>query len=171
MDEAGLSERLNPVKEELKNLVAEAQELRSEVFLPEVQATPTEHLEALHEVRQVLDRVEEIYIRTIKLRAAVTVMHNQISNGHDDSWDEIVSKSKNAAVQKGSDFTGPRERYAEANMMTIESKRRVRIVSEVLDFCGTMVEIVKIIKYGLEGVRGDVLAMIRVWQIESSLER
>lgn len=170
MDESGLSEKLAPVKEQMKILVAEAEELRSGAALPYVQSTPIEQVESLHDIRQRIDRVEELYIRALKLKAAVAVMNNQLSDAHDERWDAIVAKQKSAAVQKG-DYVGPREKYAEANVQTIESKRAARFVSEVFDHCVTMVEVIRTIKFGLEGVRGDVLAMIRVWQIETSLER
>lgn len=170
-DEKDLIKAIEGCKDQLKAIVDEARELRYGLELPPAQATSTESLEALLLVRQRLDRLEELYINSLLFKNRASAIQSQATELHEELWDKIVSAFKTASVKQGGEYLGAKEKYADANMQTLESKRALRLATEFLDHCNMVLEVVKSMKYGLESVRGDILAVIRSHNFETSLER
>lgn len=162
---------LNP---NLEALITEALGLRSGLVLPSIDQGPVEVLERLIEVRTRLDRVEELLSRAVRFRTAVRVRLKEASGSLDEAWASKVAQPAAVRRRAASDGWGgaaPRERYAEADLATLEEKRNVRRLEQWFDQVNDAVEVIRQAHRGLDTTRQDLHLILRAMSVESSLER
>lgn len=159
------------VRAALSSYVAEALNLRFSGALPTSAASVADMLDALLDVRQRLDRVEELLTKVIRLRARVHRAATLTTATVDESWDRAVQAQRTAPVSRGDNFSGPRERYAEANLTVLEERRAARIATELASHADEAHDVIRLVHRGLDGVRHDHLTILRAVQFETSLDR
>ncbi len=132
---------------------------------------PSEVLARLLEIRNRIDRVEELLIRSLRVKARVHRLNASVQATVDDEWDQAVSATRSSPSLRGSDMVGPRERYAEANLTTLSSRREARKVADLASYADEAVDTIRVALRGLGDVRQDLNTVLRALQFESSLER
>lgn len=158
------------VEDTLAACVREVTALRRDVKFPHAGAAPTEVQEALLDTRQRLDRVEEILSQVIGYRGAARRRLTEATASADEVWDRASVTTRGNTTLTGRDFTGPRERYADANLATLESRRAQRIVAEMSSRVDDAHDQIRLMHRGLDGVRQDLIVLLRSAQFLSSLE-
>lgn len=134
------------------------------------EATYPDVLDALVDLRKRYDRVEEIYRNVLQLRHRATLLKNQRQAEASDAWNAAVLRVRQTSVRAGDEFMGPRERYAEADLMTLEEKLKARQADALAESASTALECVRTILRGLDGTRQDHLTWLRTLNIASSIE-
>lgn len=159
--------------ESLEELVAEAVELRfGGSGLPEGQVTPAVAQEVLLDTRKRLDRVEEILVRVIRLRGSARRRASAEQDQVDDAWAKSIQQIANSPQRRsGYDYSGAKERYAEADLNVLDLRIKQRKASNVADQTQTAYDVVKTCHRGLDTLRTDCTAFLRSLQFESHLER
>jgi hypothetical protein len=162
--------------QELAELVesgrTELSSLRNGVTIPLPSQGPQVFLSALLDVRGRLDRMEEVFRSLIRLKATVDNINSDLSFEADTAWAEALARasSKSSARITG-EYHGPRERYAEADLAVLDLRKRQRDIAKRVAGFQAYLDEVRTAHRGLEGVRQDLLAALRSFQFESSLER
>lgn len=157
--------------EALAGLKREAVSLRFDAELPASSAGPLEVLESLLECRRRADRIENMYLRALTIKGSISRRTALDSAEAEEQWAEAIVKLKNSPVNKGDSFSGPRERYAEADLATLEAKRRARKSAELLNLADETVDVIRTTLTGLNNTRQDHLSWIRSLQFVSALEQ
>lgn len=161
------------IKEALDAWVAEALDLRfNGLPVIEVGAHAQDVLSALLQVRQRADRVDALLSQATQLKARVGRSSLAAKYAAEDSWDQELQKDKQSTVRRNqSDFDAPRERYSRANLASFEEQRASRkaeVLKSLVDEC---YDLVRGCKFGLDGLRSDLVAILRAYSFESHLER
>jgi hypothetical protein len=161
---------LNP---NLEALITEALGLRSGLSLPSINQGPVEVLERLIDVRTRLDRVEELLSRAVRFRTAVRARLKEASGSLDEAWATKVAQpsARRRAASDGFGGSAPRERYAEADLATLDEKRNVRRLEQWFDQVSDAVEVIRQAHRGLDTTRQDLHLILRAISVESALER
>ncbi len=155
----------------LGSYVTEALQLRLGVDTSRSGVAPALTLEHLQDVRRRLDRVEELLTRGIRVRARAQRAAAAAQAAVDDAWDAAIRKVRAAPVQAGGEYSSARERHAEANLAVLDLRHAARRAHETAHHCEEAVEVIRVAHRGLDGVRGDALAVLRTLAFESHLER
>lgn len=159
----------------LEPLVAEAKQIRFDKEIqerePDLDASPYEERAYVQFIRQKMDRVEHLLFAAIRLKARAQRSYKEADQAAEEAWDEESVKSRKSSVGRGSDFTGPRERYADVNLATLKQRRVAREAERVLSVASEVLECVKMCYDGLNGIRQEHLSILRTIQFESTLER
>jgi hypothetical protein len=158
------------VAETLASLMKEALSLRFQGELPGAQAGPLEVLESLLECRKKADRVEGLYLQALTIKGTLSrrsALHNAEA---EDEWAEALIKVRNSPIYKQDSFAGPREKYAEADLATLEFKRQARKSAELLSLADEAVDVIRTTLTGLNNTRQDHISWIRSLQFMSTLE-
>lgn len=167
-DPAGAEE----VRARLGEFIEEAFALRFQLGEWPANAAPAEVLARLLDIRSRLDRVDELLFRAVRIKSEVGRVHTRAHVAAEAAWDQASVATRRAPAVRGSgEFTGPRERYAEANLATLGQRRSSRQAEEVKSFADEAVEVLRIAQRGLDGARQETLQMLRSLQFESNLER
>jgi hypothetical protein len=145
---------------QLDSLMQEAIELRSLAKMPHRTDQADEILDRLYECRQALDRLEEIMRTVNRLKYLAQRQKATFEAVADDAWATSLSKIRQIPSFKG-DYVGPREKYAEADLSTMEQRRRHRQAEELLSHVSEVNEFVRTCYFGLNGVRDDIKSLIR----------
>ena len=139
-------------------------------------AGPQDLADSIVSLRAVLDRCDRLVGKLLQLRAAARTAALDADFTAQAAWDESVvgqrSQSKAAVVSwDGSrDFTAPRERYAEAQVSTVEFQRAKLAAQKEVVVLESQVEIARQLTRGLTGFREDLLVRLRTLQFLTSLE-
>lgn len=148
----------------------EAKQLRDGLpAMPDTHAAPYEVHDYLLDVRRRLDRVEHLLGAAARVRSAARGFATRAGYEADDEWDAAIVKINNRPVVR--EFSSARERAAEANLATLDARRRARESAAYLAIADDAVESLRLIHRGLDGVRHDTLTILRLVQFESHLER
>jgi hypothetical protein len=150
--------------------VVEAVELRFSGDIPGPQSAPKQILDALYEVRRRLDRVEFLLSQAIRVRGKLRESNDAATAEVDDAWDSSIHTTRSAAVVRD-DYTSAKERYAEANLATLDLRRTQRAAAAVLAHADTSVDLLRLSLRGLGDLRQELLTVLRTLQFESHLER
>jgi hypothetical protein len=175
---------VNPPSEDralelLTKMVEEALELRhgsagdsaGAISMPPPEAGVRDVLAVLLRVRSRLDRLEGVLQRAVRLRALVHRMSATTRMVADEAWDRASVNSRAPSVRRGEEFTGPRERYADNNLATLQEARAAKAGERMAAQADAAVEVIRLAHRGLDGVRQDLIAWLRTLQFESHLER
>lgn len=155
----------------LDTYVREAQQLRAVVDLPVVGTTAAEVLVFLAEVRSRLDRIEELLMRSIRLRAKAMRTHAIAQAAFDDAFDASITQIRRAPSSPGREFLSARERTAEANLAVIDLRGTARGAQSIVAHCDEAVDCIRLAYRGMDGLRQDAHAVLRAFTFESHLER
>lgn len=159
------------LSEVLNNIISEARSLRFSGSLPPLESSPSEVLSCLQEARQKLDRVDELLMKVTRIKARSQRAKSVADALSEEAWDMSNQKQRSSGVQRGGDFLGPRERYADANLATLNERRAAREASDLVSLASEAYDCVWIVHRGLDGLRQDILSMLRTLSFESTLER
>lgn len=157
------------VRELLDEYSREAVQLRMGAELPRHDSAPSDVLHCLLDVRQRLDRVEELLATSLRLRGVATRQLTACRIIADDAWDEAAVAARQSGVRD--EYSSAKERTAVANLEVIDLRRAERKADEIARVCTETVEFLRLRYNGLAGVRQDLLAWLRSVQFESTLDR
>lgn len=157
---------------DLDPLVDEVLNLRHGSTLPSIDQGPTEVLARLTDIRTRLDRVEEILSTVIRFRGRVQAECKVATAEAEELWAaKVVEPSRRGRTQTEWGAPAPRERYAEADLATLEPKRKQRQLERAVDTANTAVEVIQRAHRGLDSTRQDLHLILRAMTVESQLER
>jgi hypothetical protein len=156
----------------IAEMLDEALTTRQTIMAP-LGSNPDELLAALADVRARLDRVEELLASGLRLRGQARRAAEDASFAADVAWAQALESIKSAPVRRGGSdsFEGPRERYAQADLAIFDAKRHTRALARQASEMDDYVEVLRLTLRGLDGVRSDLLVMLRAFQVEARLER
>ncbi len=149
----------------------EARALRAVDPLPDAQAPPHEVHGYLLDVRRRLDRLEQILALATRARALAKRTATEALTTADEAWDEACMKIRTNPVRRGDEYSSARERAAEANLACLSTSRAARRAAESLAHADELLDVLRLLHKGLDGVRQDTLTTLRLVQFESHLER
>lgn len=172
-------DRKEKLQDALSRIVEEAMDLRfgeagdaaGAVYLPETDQGPQAILDSLVRVRRRLDRVEYLLAQVVRLRGTASRSLDVVQAEADDAWDRHVVEQRRAPVRRGDDFTGPREKYAEASVATMEQKIAAREAQEISSKAVEAEQIVRTLYRGLDALRYDHIAVLNGLNVLHQLER
>jgi hypothetical protein len=159
------------LREELDNRVKEAVALRYEEVKLSKDSTQPEVLAALVNLRKRLDRIEGLYIEVSRIRAKMYTTKAVYKTISDDAWDIASIKKRKSSAVWGSDYSGKEERYAEIKREIMKELKETRLAEEMFTFADDAYKMIRTLHSGLDGTRQDLLAWLRTFKIESSMER
>lgn len=158
---------------DLAKLVSPVLELREKIPpLPSIEDGPRAALEYLAEVRTAMDRVDTLLTVAVRFRGKMREAFKLSAAAHDDAWAAVTGgASKKGRGQSGWGEPAPRERYAEADLATLNERRHMRKMERWLDEAVDTVDIIQRVYRYLDEVRKDLHLILRAMNVESSLER
>lgn len=159
------------IRDRLDAYLREALELRFAGEHPNPGAGPAAVLASLLDVRVRLDRVEELLVQTLRIRARARSAADHAEAVAADAWDRSVDGARSAPVVRGDEYSSAKERYAAANLAVLDLRIAGRSAQDLAGACESAVDVLRLTHRGLEGVRHDYLAIIRSQQFESTLDR
>jgi hypothetical protein len=164
-----MSDEETGLRPTLDRYVTECVHLRMGAQLPRPDAATGELLDALLDVRRRMDRVEELLATTLQLRGMAARKHTVFRIQVDDAWDEVAVRQRRHAARD--EFSSAKERAAVANLEVLDQRRLERTADVDARLCDEAVETIRLRMRGLSDVRQDILAVVKIRQFESSLER
>jgi len=156
--------------EQMESLMAEAVELRHKVDLPKLTDQPSEIVERLQQARQAQDRLEEILRVAGRIKALTQRQKSAFEAVADDAWATSLSHIRQVPTFR-SDYVGPREKYAEADLSTMTQRRDLRQAEDLLSHVTEAYDFIRTAYFGLNGVRDDIKDVLRIAASESRMER
>lgn len=164
------------MREVVDRAVGEAVILRFDTPSPSFDADPAEILTALQDVRRRLDRVEELYANSMRVKAQAQRDRAVCQALADDAWDTAITGARTgrrtvAVINTRDEFVSAKERDAEANLATVEHRRKARQADDAYTAIAANVEVLRTIHRGLDSVRHDLLTVLRTLAFESTLDR
>lgn len=160
--------------DQLESLVTEAVTLRfgARDFPEDTQIHPDLVQLILLDTRKRLDRVEELLVTAIRVRGRARGVASNRQNEVDDEWARAIDVArKDHRRAAGTDYSGAKERYAEADLAVLDLRIKQRQAQTFADQAQTAYDVVRVCHRGLDTLRGDCVAYLRSLQFESSLER
>jgi hypothetical protein len=156
----------------LDTIINEALVLRRGIELPTIDQGPVEVLARLIAVRSRLDRVEELLSTVARFRGQVRSQHKDATAEFDEAWaSQITSANRRGRGSDGWSDPAPRERYATADVATLDLKRRVRQLDKILDTANDAIYVIERVQRGLDSTRMDLHLILRAMSVETQLER
>lgn len=152
-------------------LLDEALQLRHGVQVEGAVGDQHQILDTLMAVRVRVDRVEELLNRAMITRGVIARASSHAKASTAEAWDRAVIKQRKGPVSLDSDYLGARERYAMANLETLELRREEQKLGESQSLADQIVEQIRITYRGLTDLRQDLLTMLRAAQFETTLDR
>ncbi len=163
-------ETVKAATEKISSLMDEVLELRTQILVsPSSETTPVQLIDGLKDVRRRLDRTEDILVSLLRYKAIAHTLKSGLAADQEDAWDAAVTSSSKSR-QINSDFSSAKERYADANLATLESLRKLRKAERFYDSCDSAVEQCRIMYRGLERVRQDIMTVMKSQQFIQNLE-
>ncbi len=156
----------------LDSFYDQARTLRAEAPTPPIDGGPSDVLPSLLDVRQRLDRVEELLRHAMTIRAHYEAAQASATNTASDAFDTAITpRQAGTTSYAGAEYTSAKERQAAANLATLGEARRARQAADDYRNAHLIVEQLRLMHRGLEGVRQDHLTVIRALQFETVLDR
>jgi hypothetical protein len=158
----------------LDRSLTEAQELRYSDGLPALEEGISGVLARLADIRLRLDRVEVLVSEVARFRAQVRVALKASTAQVDDTWAEKVAGSggRGNRASFGGFEDAPREKYARADVAVLGLRIVARRRERVFDAIGDTYDGIDRVRRGLDSVRFDLHAMLRVLSVpEHRLDR
>lgn len=160
------------VEEALETLVAKAVEIR---FAAKPIPGPSEdmsfQLEVLRDVRGLLDQLDEILVKVMRVRARARRSSFTATYEAEAKWDEELDSILRAPSQRGGEFVGAKERASEANLRTVPYRRQAFVAKRGADTADAAAEVIKKLHRDLDSIRQDIGLIVRSRAFESSLDR
>jgi hypothetical protein len=155
----------------LEKIRDEVLSLRFAGSLPPAAAAPSEVLENLVEARTRLDRTEELLYRVLRMQSHLAAERVKAEAAAEEAWDASVVRQRQGSVRRSDEFVAPKEKYAEANLATIDLRRVVRLAAEQETQVSDLLVVVNKAHRGLDGLRQDLTTMLRAVQFENTMSR
>lgn len=130
-------------------------------------------LNVLQDYRTRLDRIEYLLVRAVIRKGDALREFKSAQNDASDKWDERLSEikdKKTVSLVAAQDFVAPREKYATANIATVEERHRSRKAEEVLSWTEETVDALQKMYRGLDSSRQDLLTRIKSVPMVNSME-
>jgi hypothetical protein len=159
------------IEASLAPIVEEVLKLRLQATLPDSNVIPQAVLDSLLDVRSKADRVEELNIKVMRLRAYTARKVAALKAAADDEWAQALVSRKRAGARSGDQFEGPRERYAEADLVTLELRRSLRKAEELLSIIDEASDVIKVAFRGLTEIIQDHRTWLRTIQTQSYYDK
>lgn len=158
------------IRNSLSVSLEEAIKLRFSIDIPGSYASPQEVIELLLSVRKIADRLEELYLACLQLKGEVSRNSTIDKAVADNNWAKAISTLNNSGSAHMDSFSGPRERYAEADLMTFESQRTAQRSANLTSYTSDVVESLNVALRGVNNTRQDLLTWLRTLSFQSHLE-
>lgn len=162
---------MEEIEKRIAELLSEALSLRSDSSMPYSEASPQVVLNSLLDNRQRVDRLEGIYLQVIQIRARLSRRTSAVKAEAEDAWAEALSSMKSQGARNRDQYEGPRERYAEADLATLDLKRKARKAEELLNIAIEADDVIKTALRGLNEVIQDHRIWLRSLQFQTYLEK
>ena len=163
---------IESVEESLEKLVAQAVEIR---FAAKPIPSPSENvsfqLDVLRDVRGLLDQLDEILVRVMRVRARARRSSFTAAYEAEAKWDQELDSILRAPAQRGGEFVGAKERASEANLRSLSERRSAFIARRGADTADAAAEVIKKLHRDLDSIRQDIGLIVRSRAFESSLDR
>lgn len=161
------------IPEQMAEYLKEAAELRYSAATPGDKADQAELVRALQDIRTRLDRIEYLMVRAVIRKGDAYRALKNVQEQSSNKWDEklISAKDKKAAnLVSAQEFVAPREKYASANIATLEERREVRIAEDTFSWTETSVDALQKMYRGLDSARQDLLTRIKTIPVVNGME-
>lgn len=137
--------------------------------LPRIGAPPQAYAEALRAIRPLLDRVEEIHATAISLSGGARRAAAESAAQAQEAWDAQATAQQRA--RSGSEYEGAQERYARWNLATLAHRRQARRDEHAAGIALDAEKRIRLAHQGIEGMRQELVPVLRFLQWETSNER
>lgn len=157
----------------MSEYLKEAVELRYNAPIAKADDDTSIMLAVLQDYRARLDRIEYLMVRAIIRKGDASRTFKAAQNDASDKWDESLSQikeKKTVSLVAAQEFTAPREKYATANMASIEERQAARKAEEVLSWTEETVDALQKMYRGLDSARQDLLARIKAVPMVNAME-
>lgn len=170
-----MTEQHQSFEEQAASWLAAIEHMRGQVkavfMTAREQGTPDAYRQALVDVRTVQDSLEEYVSLAIVVKGTFSRATSAAQAVYDEAWATEVDRDRKTSVRQGHEMEGPRERYARHDVKVFshlrdwrQSEQRLTLAQEVLDAAW--------LRYrAVNATREDLLAILRTYAFESSLER
>lgn len=155
----------------IEGYVREALDLRFAGELPKPGLDGALLTGLLLDVRQRLDRVEELLARALRIRGHARRQADHVSAVAEDALDGAIVRARTAPAIRGDEYSSAKERLAHANLQVLDERRAARAAAELAHHCDEAVDLLRLTQRGLESTRHDHLALLRALQFESTMDR
>lgn len=154
----------------MEDFMAEVVELRSSVELPKITDHADEIVERLQHTRQALDRIEEIWRTVGRSKALAQRQMTSLENVANDAWANALRNLRALPTFRNTEYVGPRERYAEADLSTMDARQNFRRAQEQLSHIEEAYDFVKTVYFGMKDVREDIKDILRAQSVQTKME-
>lgn len=136
---------------------------------PAAEASANEVYVVLVDVRARLDLAETVLLEVTRFRSGSRSKAAQRKGEADDAYTEAMAKLAQQAVRR--QYEGVEDRRAQANLQTLEVRRRARTAQRVADIADDCYERVRTLYFSLRDLRQELLDSLRYLEWETSMER
>lgn len=136
-------------------------------------ADQSQLLAALQDYRTRLDRIEYLMVRAIIRKGEALRALKEAQEESSNKWDEELIRNKDKKtvnLVSAQEFVAPREKYAAANIGTLEERREARLAESAYSWTETSVDALQKMYRGLDSARQDLLTRIKAIPMVSSME-
>lgn len=129
-----------------------------------------DHAMALFQLRRVrarADRVDGLLAKVTQAKARAKRAQDNAQFEADQAFDEAA---RNNAARRAS-FASREERKADAALDSLEARRIAHHAARLVSVTTEAYDVVSQVHWQFEGLRKDLLAVLRAYQFEASLER
>jgi hypothetical protein len=155
----------------LSAVIDEVLTLRAQVSMPSESAIPQTVLDSLIAARAKADRIEALSIDVLRLRYHGLRVMASAKASADDAWAEGISELNKQGVRNHDQYEGPRERYAEVDLATMEFRRTLRKAEKFLSLVDEASDVIKIALRGVNETIQDHRTWLRTIQVQSYIEK
>ncbi len=155
----------------LSDVIDEVLTLRAQVSMPSESAIPQAVLDSLISARAKADRIEALSINLLRVRYVVSRQLASARAVLDDAWAQAVVDINKQVSRNHDQYEGPRERYAEADLATLQLKRSVRKSEEAMALVDETSDVIKIALRGVNETIQDHRTWLRTIQVQSYIEK
>ena len=159
------------IKDTVNSLVSEVLKLRSSVSLPSASSVPQAVLDSLLDVRAKADRVEELSITVLRMRAQLGRREAALKALVEDSWAQALTDLKGTGSRQRDQYEGPRERYAEADLAVLSDKRTLRKLEELMSVVDEASDVIRVAFRGINDIMNDHRTWLRLIQLQPYSEK
>lgn len=161
------------VPEVMAEYLKEAAELRYTAPVVKSTGDQSELLQALQDYRTRLDRIEYLLVRAVIRKGEAYRAMKDAQEQASNKWDESLARSKEqktVSLVAAQEFVAPKEKYAAANIATVEERHAVRKAENVFSWADTAVDALQKMYRGLDSARQDLLTRIKAIPMVSGME-
>ena len=162
-----MSDDLPELDTRLAAWVEEAGKLRASLPRVAIEDGPQALHEQLVKSRAVLDRVEAITVMLMKLKGRTHAALVAAKHGVREDEDAAYTSRRVSFDQ----YATGREREAWAAQASIDTRAKLMKIEQLDINTGTALEVVKMLRWGIDGYRKDADTRLRLMTYERQLER